>query len=72
MSQETKTLIGSFDPFAALKYNHDIKHEMREMIQESIELIDDDRPNAAKRLLVSILTFGPEKRLRERTEGMDE
>lgn len=56
-----------FDPFKALQYQGELDRAIKDMIGEAIMLIEDDRPNAARRHLQSALEFGPEKRLRARS-----
>jgi hypothetical protein len=56
--------VSDFDPFAALDHQNKKADVIREMIREAINLIEADRPNAAKRHLISVLEFGPEKRLK--------
>lgn len=55
-----------FDPFAALEHSYKEMSVAREMVAEAINLIENDRPHAAKRHLMSILEFGVDKRLREK------
>lgn len=37
----------------------------RDMVSEAISLIEDDRPNAARRLLETMLAFGIDKRVKQ-------
>ena len=55
----------NFDPHARIELDYKRRDVVNGMVKEAIDLIENDRPNAAKRLLETILEFGPEKRMRE-------
>lgn len=43
--------MSEFDPFKALEHQQDIRDAEKTVVADAIELIEVDRPNAAKRLL---------------------
>lgn len=55
----------NFDPWEALQNEHEKYDVLKSLIVEAITLIEDDRPNRAKRLLISSLEGEVQRRLNE-------
>lgn len=47
-----------FDPFDALKHMNHISDEIKNAVREAIDLIENDSPNAARRLLIAEVLEG--------------
>ena len=51
--------MNNFNPHLALKHQYDTANAMRKIMRKAIALIEDDRPNAAGRLLSGNLYVRP-------------
>lgn len=46
------------DPYAVIEYRSEVQQAEHEIVREAVNLIENDRPNAARRLLIAEILQG--------------